>query len=113
MAADDEDIVQVKRASSSYWSTHDPILRAGEHGFERNTGKFKIGNGVSRWSQLPYFLPETAVAAAIQEAIDQLPASEGGGVSIQTFNAHVNSLTPHPVYDDAPSLALLYESLKV
>lgn len=26
---------------------------------------------------------------------------------------HVNSLTPHPVYDEGPSLFLLYENAKV
>lgn len=29
------------------------------------------------------------------------------------LSAHVNSETPHPVYDDGPSLALLYANAKV
>jgi hypothetical protein len=56
----------------------------------------KIGNGILRWVELPYFVPEEATDA-----------------SNATLSEHVNSETPHPVYDDGPSLALLYENAKV
>lgn len=32
---------------------------------------------------------------------------------LEMFDDHINSLTPHPVYDDGPSLFLLYENAKV
>lgn len=31
----------------------------------------------------------------------------------QELDAHVNSPTPHPIYDDGPSLFLLYQNAKV
>lgn len=39
-----------------------------------------------------------------------LPGDVAGEIEL---DAHVNSLTPHPVYDDGPSLSLLYENVKV
>jgi hypothetical protein len=47
--------IQVRRDSSSNWTTTNPVLSEGEIGFETNTGKFKIGNGSSVWSSLDYF----------------------------------------------------------
>lgn len=32
-----------------------PILMEGEDGIELETGKFKTGNGINRWADLPYF----------------------------------------------------------
>jgi hypothetical protein len=31
----------------------------------------------------------------------------------EDLSEHVNSETPHPIYDDGPSLVLLYENAKV
>ena len=36
-----------------------------------------------------------------------------GGVSQDDLHNHVISPTPHPVYDDGPSLSLLYQNAKV
>lgn len=43
------------------------ILGVAEPGVERDTGKFKIGDGRTRWNDLPYFLNENGVAALISE----------------------------------------------
>jgi hypothetical protein len=37
----------------------------------------------------------------------QGPAGESGTVALET---HIDSATPHPVYDDLPSLNLLFEN---
>lgn len=47
-------IVQLKRASASYWNTSNPVLRRGEPGYETDTGRLKIGDGTKTWSLLPY-----------------------------------------------------------
>jgi hypothetical protein len=47
--------IQVRRGSSSNWTTTNPVLSEGEIGFETDSGKFKIGNGSSSWSALEYF----------------------------------------------------------
>lgn len=56
------DCLQMKRATSSRWASLNPILKAGEVGFDTTTGIFKIGNGTSTWSNLPHFSPKTLEA---------------------------------------------------
>ena len=46
--------MQVRRDSSTIWTSVNPILAEGEFGLEINTGKIKIGNGTSRWNTLSY-----------------------------------------------------------
>ncbi len=47
--------MQQRRGTAAQWTAADPILAAGEIGFETDTGKFKMGNGSSAWSALSYF----------------------------------------------------------
>lgn len=46
--------IQLKRGSASDWTAANPILLQGEPGFETDTGKFKIGDGVTLWAALAY-----------------------------------------------------------
>ena len=62
--------MQQRRGTALQWSTANPVLAAGEIGFETDTSKFKIGNGSSTWSALTYF----ANAADLAAIIDGAPA---------------------------------------
>lgn len=44
---------------ASRWTAINPILEVGEFGFEIDTQKFKLGDGETAWTNLPYFLNET------------------------------------------------------
>lgn len=44
-----------RRDTALNWSTIDPVLGDGEFGYERDTLKLKIGDGVTPWLDLPYF----------------------------------------------------------
>jgi hypothetical protein len=46
--------IQLRNDIAANWSSADPILAIGEMGLETDTDKFKIGNGVDTWSELPY-----------------------------------------------------------
>lgn len=46
--------IQVRRDLSTAWTSVDPVLSAGEFGYETDTGNLKIGNGSTAWSSLPY-----------------------------------------------------------
>ena len=46
--------IQFRRDTASAWSIVNPILSQGEAGFEFDTGRFKVGNGLSPWNSLPY-----------------------------------------------------------
>lgn len=61
---------KLRRGPSDEWTTDNPVLDSGEPGLEIDTGLFKIGNGVSRWSMLPYYLDAGSIFSMIQAAID-------------------------------------------
>jgi len=46
--------VQVRRNTSAVWISSNPILESGEIGFETDTNRQKIGDGVTRWVNLTY-----------------------------------------------------------
>lgn len=43
-----------KRGKSEAWKTQNLVLGPGEPGFEIDTGKLKVGNGVTAWNELEY-----------------------------------------------------------
>jgi len=45
---------QLRKDTSTNWTANNPILLEGEFGFESDTGKLKIGDGVTDWVTLPY-----------------------------------------------------------
>ena len=48
--------MQQKRATASRWTSLNPILLAGEIGFETDTNKIKIGDVSTHWSDLSYIV---------------------------------------------------------
>lgn len=46
--------IQFKRGTASRWAESTLILAEGEPGFEIDTGRFKIGDGVHTWNLLRY-----------------------------------------------------------
>ena len=46
--------VKLKRGTASRWAELNPVLEAGEPGFVLDENRFKIGNGITPWDQLPY-----------------------------------------------------------
>lgn len=98
-------VFKLRRGTAQDWAVRNPRLMEGEIGYELGTNKYKIGDGVSRWNDLEYFIDRGATQAMVDAAF----ATEGG----TALTNHVNSETPHPVYDDGPSLTLLYENAKV
>jgi len=47
--------IQIRRDTSSNWTSNNPILLQGEFGYELNTGYAKIGDGQTPWISLEYF----------------------------------------------------------
>lgn len=45
---------QLRRGNAEVWAKNNPILAAGEPGFELDTGKLKIGNGNDTYNDLSY-----------------------------------------------------------
>ena len=47
--------MQQRRGTASQWTSANPVLNAGEMGWESDTNKFKIGDGTNHWDDLDYF----------------------------------------------------------
>ncbi len=82
---------QFKRGTTARWLLLNPVLEEGEPGHEIDTGRFKIGDGFSKWSDLEYFLPEPELMDRINAAVDGV-VSGGGGVSQQALDTHHQQL---------------------
>jgi hypothetical protein len=87
--------VKLRRDDSYQWARFNPVLYEGEPGYERDTKRLKIGDGITPWNDLPYFVPRSGEEAPVD------------------LSEHIADPEPHPVYDDGPSLLLLYENAKV
>jgi hypothetical protein len=103
-----------RRDTTKQWERVNPVLADGEVGLERDTNLLKMGNGSARWLDLPYLVVSTG-----PQGLDgpQGPVGPmGADVPEETVNTaitiHVNDNAPHPVYDEGPSLALLYNNAK-
>ena len=47
-------VIKLRRDTAANWLSTNPILAAGEQGYESNTGLSKIGDGTTAWDALPY-----------------------------------------------------------
>jgi hypothetical protein len=69
--------MQQRRGTAAQWistnSGQGPVLNAGEIGFEIDNNRFKIGDGVNHWVDLPYFSDVDSILGGIS-GID-LPAT--------------------------------------
>lgn len=67
-------IYNFREGTAASAAERNPVLGPSEPGVERDTGRFKIGDGKTRWNDLPYFLNENGVAALISDALESAPA---------------------------------------
>ena len=115
--------IQLRRGTASAWTSADPILALGEAGIETNTGKFKIGNGTSLWSELPYIVTAwadvtgkpTVIAAGATKAdaraaIDAAGLDESGLVPSNQLPSYVDDVLE---YADSASFPATGETGKI
>ena len=73
--------IQVRRGTSTDWSTVNPTLAAGEIGFESNTKKVKIGDGTTAWNSLDYISSDVPVIDEIAQDAVNSALTMGDGLS--------------------------------
>jgi hypothetical protein len=47
-------LIQFRRGTAAEWTAANPTLAEGEVGYETDTGKLKVGDGVKDWNDLDY-----------------------------------------------------------
>lgn len=77
--------IQLRRSTAAAWSAANPILKAGEAGYEIDTRRLKIGDGATAWTMLPYLTI--------------------GGSLVTSFSAGTTGLTPSTATTGAVTLA--------
>ena len=91
--------IQLRRDSTLNWEATNPRLALGEAGIDMNLQRFKIGNGIDRWNELP-FMDDTvyqdldshkkAIADKVQEIINQIATNKREAES--NLNTKTNAL---------------------
>jgi hypothetical protein len=63
-------IIKIRRGTTTQWSSSTRVLQSGELGLDTTLNKFKVGNGTSSWSSLPFLnvLP-SELAELSQDAV--------------------------------------------
>lgn len=90
------------------WQSRNPILNNGEPGFEEETGKLKIGDGVTHWLDLPYI--DVAPYTLPPEVIRSMTVADFGLIVPHGVRAYANSTSQvitngaYPVYLDLNAL---------
>ncbi len=77
--------MQQRRGTAAQWlSTNNgngPVLNIGEIGYETDTNKFKIGDGVSHWIDLNYFADAVELGGSIDDYIPLTQKGVANGVA--------------------------------
>lgn len=81
--------IQQRRSLAEVLTAENPVFKSGEIVYEQDTGKFKIGDGESTWSELPYYIDADRT---LQLIIDN--GGGEGGISAWIYDSENNTLTP-------------------
>jgi hypothetical protein len=81
--------MQQRRGTAAQWTAADPVLNAGEIGYESDTNKFKIGDGENHWDDLNYFLDAVALGGSIDDYIPLTQKDAASGVPSLDVNKNL------------------------
>jgi len=99
--------MQQRRGTAAQWTAANPVLGAGEIGFETDTNKFKVGNGSTAYTSLTYFVDASTVmdsaevTAAVSSAIDAI--IDAAPNTLNTFNELAAAIGDDPSFANSIS----------
>lgn len=88
-------VIKFRRGTADEWATSSPqpigeILKIGEPGYEKDTGKLKIGDGIKGWNELPYVQNSNSEDVILTpEDVEQVVGNliiAGDGISVEHNN---------------------------
>ena len=84
--------IQLRRGTASQWTSANPVVAAGEVGFESDTRKMKVGDGTTAWTSLDYIASDApAIGEIAQDAINTALVA-GTGLD-KVYNDGSNTIT--------------------
>jgi hypothetical protein len=90
--------IQLRRGTAAQWTTANTLLLDGEEGFEKDTKKRKVGDGVTLWNDLPYLDvvdPDTVIDPDYVHTDENFTTAEKNALAshlVDTANPHETSL---------------------
>ena len=73
--------MQQRRGTAAQWTSADPILAAGEIGFETDTGEFRVGDGSNHWSDLSPFKNIVDLGGNLDDYVPLTSVGDADGVA--------------------------------
>jgi hypothetical protein len=83
--------MQQRRGTAEQWTIANPVLAAGEIGWESDTNKFKMGDGVNEWEELDYFINESQIEGSVDDFIPLGQKGASNGVATLDGNGKLTS----------------------
>ena len=96
--------MQQRRGTAAQWTSADPILAAGEIGFETDTSQFKIGDGTNHWSDLSYFKNLEDLGGTLDDYIPLTQKEAANGVATLDANGYIPVSQLANILGDAPAI---------
>jgi hypothetical protein len=96
--------MQQRRGPAAQWTSADPILAAGEIGFESDTGQFKIGDGTNHWDDLSYFKNLEDLGGTLDDYIPLTQRNTANGVATLDASGYIPVTQLGNIIGDAPSI---------
>lgn len=81
--------IKIRRDTTSNWAAINPILADGEIGFETDTRRMKVGDGVNPWTLLNYgpVIDSSNISNAVLTSPTMVSPSGSGFTSIESFTS--------------------------
>lgn len=107
--------INQRRDTAANWASANPILQVGEVGWETNTRKSKLGDGVTHWNDLAYTISGNAATKAdvglgnVDNTSDMdkpVSTAQAAAIAAKIVQAITNGDTTH-----APSGDVVYDAL--
>jgi hypothetical protein len=111
--------IQIRKGTTSDWNSANPVLASGEPGFEIDSGRLKIGNGLSAWNSLSYsyitptgLIPGTGISIELgpNEAYCTIGVSGLSSSGIIDFNSAVDSRIENNLFNSIVKDSFLLNS---
>ena len=94
--------MQQRRGTASQWTTANPILAAGEIGFETDTGEFRVGDGTNHWADLSPFKNLLDLGGSLDDYILLSEKATADGVATLDGTGNVPVSQLQNLIDGAP-----------
>ena len=113
--------ILVRADTAEHWEEKDSLLRLREIGYDQTNSRFKVGDGVTMWKNLPYVKPDVINDLLTGGADAALSAEQGKALKrlvddcaedIETINQNISSLEQNITQIVADGLPKVVDELK-